>query len=139
MHWWGPEGFDCPSAKINLQPGGESIYCMHGPAGSEWDRDMYSGGIFHEIIPERKITLTTYFCDSDGRKIAPSEEKMPENFPEEQNVTVLFEDAEEGASLLRIRYSLPADENQRKAMIDSGIEQGWESSLKKLEGCLKTF
>ncbi len=49
--WWGPEHFTCPAAKINLKVGGTYLYCMNGPKGTEFDKDMWSTGTFKEIIP----------------------------------------------------------------------------------------
>lgn len=43
--WWGPKDFTAPFAKIDFRVGGKYVYAMHGPAGSEWDRDMYSAGV----------------------------------------------------------------------------------------------
>src|SRR5437879_13910376 len=75
--WWGPEGFTAPSIKIDLKVGGKYIYCMHGPVGSEWDKDMYSAGEFKEIVPNEKIVTTDYFSDEHGNKMNPvrSEER----------------------------------------------------------------
>ena len=72
--WWGPEGFTSPSVEIDLRVGGKYIFAMHGPAGSEWDRDMYSAGIFKEIVPHERLVMTDYFSDKDGNMIEPSSE-----------------------------------------------------------------
>jgi len=39
---------------------------MHGLKGSEWGRDMYSAGIYKEIIPDAKLVVTDYFSDKHG-------------------------------------------------------------------------
>ena len=49
--WWGPEGFSAPSIHVDLRVGGKYVNAMHGPKGSEWDKDMYSAGVYKEIIP----------------------------------------------------------------------------------------
>ncbi len=44
--WWGPKDFTAPSIKIDLKVGGKYVFCMRGPKGSEWDKDMYSAGVY---------------------------------------------------------------------------------------------
>lgn len=134
--WWGPEGFSAPSIKIDLRVGGKYIYAMHGPAGSEWDRDMYSAGVFKEIIPNKKLVMTDYFSDEDGNMIEPSSEGQDPNFPKENTWTALFEEVGNKTKLTTI-YPLPEDEKQREAILKSGMKEGWNSSLNKLEQALK--
>ena len=135
--WWGPEGFWAPSVKIDLRVGGKYTYAMHGPKGSEWDRDMYSSGIFKEIVPMEKIVTTDYFSDSEGNKIKPSDEGQDATFPTEMTVTIEFEDAGEGKTKLSLTYPKPENEAQFEAMIKSGMEEGWSTSLDKLERVLE--
>lgn len=132
--WWGPEGFTAPSVKSDLRVGGKYVYAMQGPAGTEFDRVGYSGGEFTEIVPNEKIVVTQYFCDEAGNKIAPSEAGMPiADFPEESTVTVLFDDQGDGTTKLSIVYAEPETDTQWEAMLKSGMNEGWQSSLNKLE------
>ena len=137
MKWWGPEGFSAPSIKIDFRVGGKYIYAMHGPVGSEWDRDMYSSGVFKEIVPMKKIVTTDYFSDEMGNKIKPSEEGQDENFPTEMTVTVTFEETEDGKTKLTIFYPKAENEAQFEAMLKSGMKEGWSSSLEKLAKVIK--
>lgn len=141
--WWGPEGFTAPSIKIDLRVGGKYTYAMKGPEGSEWDRVMYSSGIFKEIIPMEKIVVTDYFSDKDGNKIKPSQEGQDADFPTEMTSTILFEDVEDGnppshkasegrRTKLTILYPKPENEAQFEAMLKSGMKEGWLSSLEKM-------
>ncbi|RJR14879.1 SRPBCC domain-containing protein [Candidatus Microgenomates bacterium] len=139
--WWGPQGFTAPSIKIDFRVGGKYVYAMHGPKGSEWDRDMYSAGIFKEIIPPDastpgsvgKIVTSDYFSDKDGNKIAPSQEGQDKDFPTEMTATFLFEDLGNSKTKLTIIYPKPENEAQWEAMLKSGMKEGWGSSLEKLE------
>lgn len=138
--WWGPEHFTAPSIKIDLRVGGKYIYCMRGPAGTEFDKDMYSAGIFKEIVPpsvnsgQAKLVVTDYFSDENGNKVSPKAAGLeaPE-FPDEQTVTITFEDGGEGKTKLSIHYPKPENEAQFEAMKHSGMEEGWGTSLNKLE------
>lgn len=134
--WWGPEGFSAPSIKIDLRVGGKYIFAMHGPAGSEWDRDMYSAGVYKEIVPNEKLVVTDYFSDENGEMMNPDEYGQDANFPKETTVTVLFEEVEGGKTKLTIIYPKPESEEEFQAMKKSGMEEGWQSSLNKLEKAL---
>lgn len=130
--WWGPEGFSAPSIKIDLRVGGKYIFAMHGPKGSEWDRDMYSAGVYKEIIPNEKLVVTDYFSDEKGEMMEPSEQGQDANFPKESTVTVLFAEIEGGKTKLTIIYPKPETEEQFQALLKSGMTEGWNSSLDKL-------
>ena len=135
--WWGPEGFTAPSIKMDLREGGKYIFAMKGPAGSEWDKVMYSAGEIKELVPNEKIVATDYFSDEDGNKVDPKEYGQGPDVPWEMNVTVTFEDAGEGKTKLTIHYPKPENEAHFQAMIKSGMKEGWQSSLNKLEQALR--
>ena len=135
--WWGPEQFTAPSIKIDLRVGGKYVFAMQGPPGSEWDKVMYSGGIFEQIVPNEKLVLTDYFSDENGNKLPPADLGQAADFPSEQKVTVLFEDLAKGRTRLSVIYPMPDDEAQYQAILKSGMKEGWESSLNKLERALR--
>jgi uncharacterized protein YndB with AHSA1/START domain len=135
--WWGPEGFTAPSIKIELKVGGRYIFSMHGPKGSEWDKDMYSAGILKEIVPNEKLVVTDYFSDENGQIMEPADYGMDPNFPKELTVTVLFKEIEQGKTKLSIIYPEPDTREQFEAMRKSGMKEGWNSSLNKLKNVLE--
>ncbi len=135
--WWGPEGFSAPSIKVDLNVGGKYIFAMQGPAGSEWDKIMYSAGIYKEIVPNEKLVTTDYFSDENGNAMTPADYDQDPNSPKEIKVTVLFEKIDGGKTKLSIIYAKPETEEQFQAMLKSGMEEGWNSSLNKLEEALK--
>lgn len=135
--WWGPEGFTAPSIKVDLRVGGKYIFAMHGPKGSEWDKDMYSAGVYKEIIPNEKLVVTDYFSDAEGNMIEPKEEGQDSNFPKESVVTVLFEEVEGSKTKLSIIYPAPKTPEAKEALLKSGMVEGWNSSLNKLEKVLE--
>lgn len=134
--WWGPEGFSSPYAKIDFRVGGKYTLAMHGPESSEWDRDMYSSGVYKEIIEHEKIVSSDYFSDKEGNMIKPSDEGQDDNFPTEMTATITFEEIEENKTKLTIFYPKAANEAQYKAMLKSGMTEGWASSLNKLDQAL---
>lgn len=130
MKWWGPKDFTSPAAKIDLKVGGEYLLCMHGPAGSQFDQDMWSGGTYKEIIPMKKIVATDHFADKDGNKISPKEMGMPGEWPDEMIITVTFEDLGNGKTKLTIVHEGHPEEMAADATT------GWNQSLDKFEAML---
>ncbi|PKN17346.1 MAG: hypothetical protein CVU71_16320 [Deltaproteobacteria bacterium HGW-Deltaproteobacteria-6] len=136
QQWWGPGDFTAPSIKVDLKVGGQYIFAMHGPKGSEWDKDMYSAGIYQEIVPGKKLVLTDYFSNEKGEMQEPADYGMDSDFPKESTVTVLFEEPETGRTKLSVIYPEPAKKEQMEAMLKSGMKEGWNSSLEKLGAVL---
>lgn len=134
--WWGPEHFIAPVVKIDFRVGGKYLYAMHGPAGTEFDRDLYSAGVFKEIEPptagKAKLVVTDYFSDSEGNKTVPTEHGLSTDMPAEMNVTILFEEIDQQKTKLSIVYPSPESEAAFEAMKKSGMEEGWSTSLDKL-------
>jgi uncharacterized protein YndB with AHSA1/START domain len=135
--WWGPANFTAPSIKVDLRVGGMYIFAMQGPAGSQWDKVMYSAGVYKEIVPFEKMVVTDYFSDEHGKMLTPAEMGLDANFPMESVVTVLFEEAGKGRTRLSIVYPMPESEAQHQAILKSGMTEGWNSSLDKLAEALK--
>ncbi len=128
--WWGPKDFTSPGANVDFRVGGKYLYCMRGPAGSGWDKDMWSGGEYKEIIPMEKIVSTDYFSDEKGNKVSPKDFGMPGEWPEEMVVTVTFEDAGDGKTKLTLVHKGHPEEMANDAT------QGWNQSLDKFEAIL---
>jgi uncharacterized protein YndB with AHSA1/START domain len=135
--WWGPEMFTAPSIKVDLRVGGKYVFAMRGPEGTEWDKVMYSAGIYKEIIPNEKLVSTDFFSDEDGNMLDPTTYGQPADAPREMTITVLFEEIGKAKTRLSIIYKKPETEGQYQAMLRSGMTEGWNSSLNKLAEALK--
>lgn len=127
VKWWGPEGFTSPSATVDLRVGGKYMFCMRGPAGTEFDKDMFSGGEYLEIVPLKKIVATDNFADENGNYVSPAEAGMPGEWPEQMVVTTTFEDMGDGTTKMTIKHEGHPAEMAEMA------EQGWNGSLDKME------
>ena len=127
--WWGPKDFTAPHIKSDLRVGGKFLYAMHGPAGSEFDKDMWSGGEYKEVVPMEKIVSTDDFMDEHGNIISPAEYGMPGDWGQ-MVVTVTFEDAGEGKTKLTIVH-----EGHPEEFADNA-NTGWNESLDKFAAVL---
>lgn len=71
-NWWGPNGFTNTIKTMNVREGGEWLFTMHGPDGTNYaNRSVYK-----EIVPHKKIVfehfnphfITTVLFEAQGDK-----------------------------------------------------------------------
>ena len=124
--WWGPNGFTCPSSKMEARVGGKYLNCMRGPDGKEY----WSTGVVKEFIPEKKLVVTDSFSDAEGNKIPASDYNMPGDWPKELLITFELEEADGATKLILEHEGIPAE------MRDECIK-GWNESFDKLEENIK--
>lgn len=121
--WWGPEGFTCPEAKIDFREGGKYLVAMKDPDG----KVTWSGGVYEEIIPFKKIVNSDYFTDEQGNPISPKDVGMPGEWPEECRITVDFVKINESESRINLSAEgIPAE-------IHDDCVKGWSTSIDKLQ------
>lgn len=131
--WWGPKDFTAPVANIDFRVGGKYHAAMHGPAGTEFDKDMWSTGTYREIIPMEKIIVSDSFADEAGNIVSASYYGMPDTFPMEALVEITFED-QDGKTKMTLRY--PSTEGIEGKTLED-MTQGWNQSFDKLAENLK--
>lgn len=126
--WWGPKDFTAPHIQTDFRVGGKYLYAMHGPAGTEFDRDMWSTGTYQEIIPLKKIVYTDSFADAKGNAVSPETYGM-RGLSDVMHVTVEFKPIEGGSKteLKLTHVGAPAGSEHARNM-----EAGWNESLDKL-------
>jgi uncharacterized protein YndB with AHSA1/START domain len=78
MRWWGPAGFTCPLARMDVRTGGTSLVSMSSPEYGT----HYSTWHYLEIIPLERMTYIHNLADADGQKIDPVAMGMPPDFPQ---------------------------------------------------------
>jgi uncharacterized protein YndB with AHSA1/START domain/predicted enzyme related to lactoylglutathione lyase len=127
--WLAPKNYTAPVVKMDLQVGGSYLNSMKSSGGDE----VWSTGVYREVVPEEKIVSTDSFADSDGNVVPASHYGMTEDWPMELAITVTFRE-EDGATRLTIEHQGFPDHNN-SAM----AEAGWQESLDKLEAHLKTM
>jgi uncharacterized protein YndB with AHSA1/START domain len=50
--WWGPNGFTTTTQSMDVRPGGEWIFVMHGPDGTDYENHI----VYREVVrPERIV------------------------------------------------------------------------------------
>lgn len=86
QQWWGPDGFTCPVAEMDVREGGASLVAMSSPDFGE----HYSLWAYEEIVPNERIVYIHNLADAEGNRLAPADLGMPEDFPQDvRNVITL--------------------------------------------------
>lgn len=120
--WWGPKNFTCPSARMDVEVGGEYIWCMQGP-----DKQQYwTTGEYEEVVPMEKLVYTDSFADEHGHKVPASHYNMPGEWQMETKVTVLLVDKAGGTEMIVKHEGIPEGE------MSTQCSAGWNESFDKL-------
>lgn len=94
--WWGPDGFRCKTKRIDLRTGGEWVFDMIGPDGTEFPNHH----LYTRVQPEERIEYTLLWG---------------ENGPEHAFARVTFEDAAHGTKVsLEMVFTSVAEYEQAK-------------------------
>ena len=88
VRWWGPKGYTTPFCSIDLRPGGVMHHCMRSPEG----REVWTKGVFREIVVPERIVLTDSFADAEGNVVSPTHYGMSSDWPLETLLTVTFDE-----------------------------------------------
>ena len=109
--WWGPNGFTTTVRSMEVRPGGESRYTMHGPDGTDWPN----------LVRYREVTRPERLVYQHG---------SPEQ-PAMFHVTVSFDDADGGGTRLTLRSLFPTAE-ALQAVMKFGALEGGKQTLARL-------
>ena len=87
--WWGPDGFTCPVARMDVREGGKSLVCMRAPK-QFGGQDMYSTWTYTRIVPLCEFAYLHHFADKDGNRVEPATQGLPPDMPAEVRNLVTF-------------------------------------------------
>jgi uncharacterized protein YndB with AHSA1/START domain len=128
--WWGPTGFTCPVARMDVREGGISLLAMRAPAefggGEVWNTWTYT-----RVRPAARLDYVLRFATPDGRSITPAEAGIPGDVPDTVPHVVTFESVGDAASRITVVESGYPDAATRDMSL-AGLEQ----CLDKLERAL---
>ncbi len=125
--WWGPEGFSCPSFRIDAKVGGQYLAAMRDESSQD---TIWSTGVIREWQVNRKIVMTDSFASETGEIISAETIGMPGNWPRECLITVIFEAHGKETKIELTHEGIPFE------MLNECI-LGWTSSLNKMERLLQ--
>jgi uncharacterized protein YndB with AHSA1/START domain len=117
--WWGPNGFTNTIHSMDVKPGGEWRYIMHGPDGTNYNNKI----VYREVVkPERLV------YDHSG-----DEEGDVHSF----RATITFAERE-GKTDIRMASVFPSIA-ARDAVLKFGAVEGGEQTLDRLAAYLPTI
>jgi uncharacterized protein YndB with AHSA1/START domain len=118
MRWWGPTGFTCPVARMDVREGGTSLVCMRSPDG----HDTYNTWTYERVTPMRELEFINRFADSDGNTLDPAVLGLPPGIPGEVRHVVTFRPVgDAGTELTVTEYGYPSP--QIVEISKAGMEQ----------------
>lgn len=109
--WFGPEGFTTTTHKMDVRPGGEWDFIMHGPDGRDYpNKIMYT----ETVKPEKLV----YSQSGDGFKF---------NF----YVEVTFDD-ENGKTWVTMRSVFESEDDLKKVVEEYGAYEGGKQNIERM-------
>ena len=111
VKWFGPEGFDIPSHRLDVRPGGRWSTTMRAPDG----KLRTVSGIYNTVDPPRRLVFTWGWDDDSGVR------------GHETEVTVTFEPTPGGTRLKLVQQVFQGKEVRD---LHNG---GWAGSFNKLQ------
>jgi uncharacterized protein YndB with AHSA1/START domain len=119
--WWGPEGFSCPLARMDVRAGGVSLLAMQAPP-------QYGGGQTHTtwtynvVEPRARLEYVVRFADQTGTTISPADAGTPPGVPDAVPHVVTFTPTVDGGAELSITES-GYTTSQARDMSQAGLDQ----------------
>ncbi len=123
QEWFGPEMFTNPSVTGEAKVGSVMRITMHGPAGSDFDRDFPCTLLYREVVPGQKLVFENDAIGDDGATIIKG------------LTSVTFADKDGGTEIVM--------QTTGKAVVEyatgflQGMEQGWTGSFDKMRRLLE--
>ncbi len=120
--WWGPIGFTCPRADVDIRPGGRIFVTMRAPDG--WGGfEQHSTWDIVDVDPPRRLSYVFRFADAAGTAITAVAAGIPaEGVPDEGHHEVVLTAIGEGRTLLEmIEHGYTTEE--ARDLSKGGLEQ----------------
>lgn len=124
--WWGPKGFSCSLAEVDLRKDGKTFVCMNGPLFGF--PKIYSTWTFTKVTPNEQIEYIFNFADKAGNKKIPPQAGIPEDGKH----IVTFKDLGNGQTEMRMLEQGYTNEKIQKRSL-AGLEQCLDKMAKALE------
>jgi uncharacterized protein YndB with AHSA1/START domain len=126
--WWGPTGFSCPLARMDVREGGTSLVCMRSPDG----HDVYNTWTYQRVTPMRRLEFVQRFADQDANPLDPDDLGLPPGIPKQVPHVLTFQPAGEDRTEFTVtEHGYPNEE------IVAISRAGMEQVLDKLAATLR--
>ncbi len=102
--WWGPRGFTCPRADMDLSVGGSSLVTMQAPA-EYGGMQVHNRWTYTVVTRPARIEFVSTFADEAGTVVTPSAAGVPPGVPDEVPHVVELEPLPGGRTRLTVTES----------------------------------
>jgi uncharacterized protein YndB with AHSA1/START domain len=96
--WWGPAGWTCPEAVMDVRVGGSSRVTMRSPDG----HDMHNLWTYSGVDAPHRLEFVLEFCDAAGRVVDPADLGLPPGIPVPVPHVLTFEELASGGTRLTV-------------------------------------
>lgn len=101
QHWWGPAGFTCPVAEMDVRVGGVSLVCMRAPA-EYGAMELFNTWSYDVVEPHRRLEFVLRFTNANREVVSPQALGIPSGVPGEVPHVLTFAALPGGASELTV-------------------------------------
>ena len=129
--WWGPLGFSCPVAAMDVRSGGVSVVGMRAPA-EFGGVEMYNTWTYTLVDPPDRLEYDMRFSTADGQPISPADAGIPGGVPDAVPHVVTFERLDDLRSQVSVtEYGYTAQD--ARDMSQAGLEECLDKLASLLE------
>lgn len=101
QQWWGPTGFTCPVAQMDVREGATSLVAMRAP--QEWGgMEIYNTWTYTRVAPPEQLAYVLRFSDAAGKTLDAEHLPVPPGVPAEVPHVVTLRPAGPGHTELTI-------------------------------------
>lgn len=131
MRWWGPTGFTCPLAQMDVRVGGTSFVCMRAPA--EWGgMELFNTWTYSVVDPGHRLEFVLRFADRERNALSPQSLGIPLGVPAEVPHILSFVELDDHRSTLVI-----TERGYTSTEAQETSKQGLQQTLDKLAEALQ--
>lgn len=128
MRWWGPTGFTCPLARMDVREGGTSLVCMRSPDG----HDLYNTWTYRTVTPPERLEFVQHFADQHGNTVDPADLGLPPGLPPEVPHVLTFRAVGDQRTELTVtEYGYPSE--QLAELSRAGMQQVLDKLARSLQ------
>lgn len=99
--FWGPSGFTCPVAEMDVRVGGVSLVCMRARA-EYGGMELFNTWSYEVVEPGRRLEFVLRFTNASREPISPQAMGIPLGVPGEVPHVLTFVDLPGGTSELKV-------------------------------------
>lgn len=119
--WWGPKGFTCPLAEMDVNIGGKTRVCMQAPEAYGGQK-MYNTWTYSGVVPNKRLEYILNFTDKEWTVLNPAEIGLPAGIPRDVPHEITFNYLGNGKTEVTVK-EFGYETEQVRELSRQGMEQ----------------